>query len=704
MRKPGETGGQTQLPYGQVSDKLAAVQRRDTIIMAYGRIDVYWPDGPIESYQLIKPSIGVGRSPGNDIVLDTTAVSRYHISLTLKDQQIVLEDLDSVNGTYVDGARVKPRDPLVLRGGEEIQLGDVRLVFKPEIDEDSLDVTRPIGIEPAPLDTRRIEIAQPAFKVELDPPGQPVTPGAFIQANVTITNLSTESQHYTIEVDGVPKEWLRLDRAQLDLEANEDGYIVINFKPLRRSETAPGDYKVTLRVISGSTPDQTADAVMTLRVRSYSGFGMVLGTPRIDIAKPFDLHLHNQGSGPLGLQLSGASPSENLLFDIQPSRVTLGPGEHRTIYGHIRAKQRQLLGRSHEHRFDILAHAQDASGFLAPVQGTFIEQPALPWWVPAVLVFFMVLLIAAGALGMLAIVSHAAPPSITSFTASAQKVFDGESVTLAWASSGATDVSLQIDNGQAVKVDPSATAYTQTMSGVGDHVLQLVAASGNQLAKQQLIVSVVAQALKVNAFTVNPNPLLKNVKQTVAITWNVDGAISISFLGLEALNGKPDDVGHPPTGTMTINAAPHGSVDLVLDAFANDGRELKQDVRIEAKDPVCKVTAASVDLHSAPDSAAPVTRSLASNGEVTPDGQDQSQLWVHLAPQAGTSGPAEWIVANALSCNGFATTALNLVIPTAPVATSTPAATASPAEGVTPTAPDTSAQTPTPLATSALVG
>src|SRR5258708_4035140 len=236
--------------------------------MAYGRIDVYWPDGPIESYQLIKPSIGVGRSPGNDIVLDTTAVSRYHISLALKDQQIVLEDLDSVNGTYVDGARVKPREPLVLRGGEEIQLGDVRLVFKPEID-DSLDITRPMGMEPAPLDTHRIEIAQPAFKVELDPPGQPVTPGAFIQANLTITNLSTEPQHYVIEVDGVPKEWLRLDRSQLELEPNGDGSVVISFKPLRRSESAPGDYKVTLRVKSDSAPDQPADAVLTLRVRSY---------------------------------------------------------------------------------------------------------------------------------------------------------------------------------------------------------------------------------------------------------------------------------------------------------------------------------------------------------------------------------------------------------------------------------------------------
>ncbi|RPJ02966.1 MAG: FHA domain-containing protein, partial [Chloroflexi bacterium] len=67
--------------------------------MFYGRVDVYWPEGPVESYRLNKPAIAIGRSTGNDIVLDTTSISRYHITLTYKDQQIHLEDLGSVNGT-----------------------------------------------------------------------------------------------------------------------------------------------------------------------------------------------------------------------------------------------------------------------------------------------------------------------------------------------------------------------------------------------------------------------------------------------------------------------------------------------------------------------------------------------------------------------------------------------------------------------------
>ena len=139
--------------------------------MFYGRVDVYWPDGPIESYRLNKPTIAIGRSTGNDIVLDTTAISRYHIALTFDKQQMLLEDLDSVNGTYVDSVRLAPRDPYVLRGGEEIQIGDIRVIFHPPSEADSL----------AEETTQRMVLSQPTYRLELDGPDMDVAPGAYVR-------------------------------------------------------------------------------------------------------------------------------------------------------------------------------------------------------------------------------------------------------------------------------------------------------------------------------------------------------------------------------------------------------------------------------------------------------------------------------------------------------------------------------------------
>src|SRR5690606_34860839 len=132
--------------------------------MFYGRIDIYWPDGPVESFRLEKPTVAIGRSTGNDIVLDTTAVSRYHTTIALKNQQVTLEDLGSVNGTYVDGVRLKPNAPHTLRGGEEIQVGDVRLIFHPAGEEGAVSSET----------TQRITLTQPTYRVELEGPDMAV--------------------------------------------------------------------------------------------------------------------------------------------------------------------------------------------------------------------------------------------------------------------------------------------------------------------------------------------------------------------------------------------------------------------------------------------------------------------------------------------------------------------------------------------------
>src|SRR5437868_666364 len=127
-----------------------------TARMAYGRLDVYWPDGPVESYQLDKPSIAIGRSTGNDIVLDTNAVSRYHITIVQKEDQIFLEDLESANGTYLDGKRMKPHEPYGLKGGEEIQIGDLRLIFQPGQQDFT---TKPVLVPEET--TKHLEVVQP---------------------------------------------------------------------------------------------------------------------------------------------------------------------------------------------------------------------------------------------------------------------------------------------------------------------------------------------------------------------------------------------------------------------------------------------------------------------------------------------------------------------------------------------------------------
>jgi hypothetical protein len=68
----------------------------------------------------------IGRMPGCDVQLDDPSVSRRHARISRSGSGWLIEDLGSTNGITVDGASVERE---YLRGGEDIELGNVRLRF-----------------------------------------------------------------------------------------------------------------------------------------------------------------------------------------------------------------------------------------------------------------------------------------------------------------------------------------------------------------------------------------------------------------------------------------------------------------------------------------------------------------------------------------------------------------------------------------------
>ena len=67
----------------------------------------------------------VGRAPRADFVVDAALVSRLHCRLAAGAGEIEAVDLESTNGTYVNGQRV---DRAVLREGDKLRVGAVELV------------------------------------------------------------------------------------------------------------------------------------------------------------------------------------------------------------------------------------------------------------------------------------------------------------------------------------------------------------------------------------------------------------------------------------------------------------------------------------------------------------------------------------------------------------------------------------------------
>ena len=68
----------------------------------------------------------IGRSPDSDVFLDDVTVSRRHAELRRGAGGWSIRDAESLNGTYVNRARISDHQ---LRGGDELQIGKFRFVF-----------------------------------------------------------------------------------------------------------------------------------------------------------------------------------------------------------------------------------------------------------------------------------------------------------------------------------------------------------------------------------------------------------------------------------------------------------------------------------------------------------------------------------------------------------------------------------------------
>ena len=80
----------------------------------------------IKEVQLTKDRTTLGRRPYNDIVIDNLAVSGEHALLQMTGNEVYLEDLNSTNGTYVNGKTVKKQ---LLQNGDAVEVGKYKIKF-----------------------------------------------------------------------------------------------------------------------------------------------------------------------------------------------------------------------------------------------------------------------------------------------------------------------------------------------------------------------------------------------------------------------------------------------------------------------------------------------------------------------------------------------------------------------------------------------
>ena len=91
--------------------------------------------------------VAIGRQEG-DLVVEDPEVSRRHAVLRRSGGSVVVEDLDSTNGTFVNGERI--RTPMTLGPGDQVRVGRTTLEIEPDQRADDTIVSTPLRPDQIP--------------------------------------------------------------------------------------------------------------------------------------------------------------------------------------------------------------------------------------------------------------------------------------------------------------------------------------------------------------------------------------------------------------------------------------------------------------------------------------------------------------------------------------------------------------------------
>ena len=100
------------------------------------KVLLQFQDKVLKEFPIDKDIVTIGRKPGNDIHIDNLAVSGFHAKIFRDGNAFVIEDLGSLNGTFLNGAKISKNQ---LRNNDKVLIGKHVLSFALSEDEKSAE-------------------------------------------------------------------------------------------------------------------------------------------------------------------------------------------------------------------------------------------------------------------------------------------------------------------------------------------------------------------------------------------------------------------------------------------------------------------------------------------------------------------------------------------------------------------------------------
>lgn len=331
---------------------------------ATDQLQILGPKEKTQTIALAKPSITIGRTPDNDVVLDDPRVSRKHARLEMTGSGWQIVDLNSANGIYVVKTRLAPGGTSKIEYDTPVRVGDHSLrVLQGEVtkgvgaNSPQVAPTNRIFIKSIDAEIERTQIlsSSDAQSVGLFLPGTQygVEPGKSMTIPLILLNQKSISDAFLIAVGGAPPAWLHLASTRIELASGEQRQILLEIKPARSPQTQAKTYSIRINVASQNVPGQIVLAEIKIMVRRYVQFQVNLQPSSVQTGEPIQVSIANQGNARQAFTLAWWDEQHELIFEPATDTMEISPGEVGATRFIAFARKPRWFGAAHLHPITV---------------------------------------------------------------------------------------------------------------------------------------------------------------------------------------------------------------------------------------------------------------------------------------------------------------------------------------------------------------
>jgi len=315
-----------------------------------------------------------------------------------------------------------------------------------------------------------------SFQVRLVQQEVSVEPGAHANLSVEVINDGLDPDLFELTVEGIDPEWVAIPVPTFTIGPSKSSTEKVMIHPPRAVESVAGTFSFVVKVRSLNSGEST-ECPATLEVTHFHHIsldvspkkGLVTTTAQ---SCPFNLTVLNLGNSEHTIQFVATDTDDELVFDFEPPKVAVGPGQEKRISMVATSNRRPLFANSRLYGFSVTARSASMPTVASSSQGQ-LEQRALasPGFVVSILLALAVL--------ALWIWSFPKPPSVD-LALSAETIEIGQQINFDWQIANAKNVRLMVDGVVVKKSFDTKGTFAYFPLKAKEYVVSAVASEGRR--------------------------------------------------------------------------------------------------------------------------------------------------------------------------------------------------------------------------------